>query len=93
MEQPSIIGLALEPLRKGPWCWVAWLVWVFGIGMVVLAVVAATRMCEVQDVRRVVLWATTFLASLIGLLAVKVWYWMDLNRRLLERRLGQGPGG
>jgi len=87
MEQPSLFELALEPLRKGPWRWIAALVWIFGIGLVGIAMIAAGKMCDAKDLRGVVLWATTFLACLVGIVAVKVWYWLDINRRLVERRL------
>jgi len=91
MERVSLFELVVDSFR-GPWRWLTWLVWAFGFALVVLAVVASMRMCEAKDLRRVVLWATTFLASIIGIVAVKVWYWLDLNRRLLERRLDRKPG-
>lgn len=55
----------------------------------VLAVVAAIQFFQAEAVRDLILYATAFLACLIVIAMLKLWYWMELNKNALSHQIEQ----
>jgi len=53
----------------------------------VIAIVSATNMCEADKLKSVILWATTFLTSVMVILTVKIWFLMEMNKITLRKYL------
>lgn len=67
--------------------------WLSALGVVVMLVFLALcvtsflRMVRAEDVRTMLLWGAGFGFSLATMLAVKIWYWMELQRHSLKREI------
>ena len=72
---------------KGPSRAIALLVCVWMVVFLVIAIVSATNMCEAQKLKSVILWATTFLVSVMVILTVKIWFLMEMNKIALRKYL------
>jgi hypothetical protein len=55
--------------------------------MMVAAVLSVTRLLATQDLRQMILWAGAALFCLAAVLAMKVWYWLELLRLAVTRDL------
>ncbi|MHC4930748.1 MAG: DUF6768 family protein [Planctomycetota bacterium] len=90
MEEPTLWKLVGEVFR-GKKRLYATLVWIMALVFLAIAILAATRMCQAEEAKGVVLWATTFLSSLIILMAVKIWFWLEMAKVELRLTLGREP--
>ena len=72
---------------KGPSRALPLLAGFWAIVFLVVAIVSATNMCEAEKLKSVILWATTFLTSVLGIVTVKIWFLMELNRIALRKYL------
>lgn len=72
---------------SGPSRALSYLVCLWGLAFLVVAIVAATNMCEADELKGVILWATTFLFSVMAILAGKIWLWLEIHRAALRHYL------
>jgi len=72
---------------KGPSRALPLLVCFCAIVFLVVAIVSATNMCEAEKLKSVILWATTFLVSVMVILTVKIWFLMEMNKIALRKYL------
>ncbi len=72
---------------KGPSKATVYLACVWMIVFLVIAIVSATNMCEAEKLKSVILWATTFLVSVMVILTVKIWFLMEMNKIALRKYL------
>lgn len=72
---------------KGPPKALAFLACFWAIVFLVIAIVSATNMCEAEKLKSVILWATTFLVSVMVILTVKIWFLMEMNKIALRKYL------
>lgn len=72
---------------SGPSRALSYLVCLWIIAFLVVAIIAATNMCEADKLKSVVLWATTFLFSVMAILSGKIWFWLQINRAALRHYL------
>ena len=65
-----------------------WLVVLVHSAIVALSVtmlVAGVQLFRVDSTRAMIGWAVTLLGSLIVVVAMKIWYWMELNKKTMTR--------
>jgi hypothetical protein len=77
MAEPDLWKLVGEVL-SGKKRFYAVIAWVMALVFLAIAIVAAARMCQAEEIKGVVLWATTFLSSLVILMASRSgsgWRW------------------
>jgi spore maturation protein SpmA len=55
------------------------------IVFLVIAIISATNMCEADKLKSVILWATTFLLSVMVILTGKIFFWMEVNKVALRK--------
>jgi len=72
---------------KGPSRVLPLLACLWMIVFLVIAVVSATNMCEAEKLKSVILWSTTFLVSVMGIVTVKIWFLMEMNKIALRKYL------
>jgi len=86
MQEPSMFKLMGEAF-KGPSKATMYLACFWMIVFLVIAIVSATNMCEADSTKSVILWATTFLASVMVILTGKIWCMLELNKIALRKYL------
>ena len=57
------------------------------LAFLALCVTSFVRMVHAENLRILLLWGAGFAFSLATMLAVKIWYWMELQRHSLKREL------
>ncbi len=67
--------------------WVMVIIMLATIGLLVLTVMSVIRFFEVETVREMLMYglSTAFLGG--GVLMIKLWYWMELNKNTLTREI------
>ncbi|MHC4715855.1 MAG: DUF6768 family protein [Planctomycetota bacterium] len=65
--------------------WMAVICWIYVLLFTAVAVVAAVRFFQVEDLRLSIMYATVFLTALLFVAITKMWYWMLANRNSLKR--------
>jgi hypothetical protein len=63
------------------------LVWLDGFAIFILAILCAWRFFQVETPRLQIMYAVCFLFFMIGVVAVKIWYWMVIHRNQVVRRI------
>ena len=63
------------------------LVWLDGFAIFILAVLCAWRFFQVDTPRLQIMYAVCFLFFMIGVVAIKIWYWMVIHRNQVVRRI------
>ncbi len=86
LGEPSVPQMVTE-VFQGRLRWLNRAAVLIGIAWMVLGVWSVFKIIEVEDTRRLVLWTATFFLSLGALFAMKIWYWMELNRHALTREI------
>jgi len=84
--EQSLHEMVIDSLRgKSKWL----IVMIFSAMFVitVLAVLAAVQFFQVESVREMIAYATAFVFCLLGGMAMKIWYWMELNKNAITREV------
>jgi len=86
LEQPGILGEALD-LYKGRNKFIS-----IGITFVMLAFLVASVYCVIEffaaeKVKDLIMWAGGFFFSMIGIMALKLWSWMQMDRNAVMREI------
>ncbi|MHC4817184.1 MAG: DUF6768 family protein [Planctomycetota bacterium] len=84
MPETSMFKLIGEVFR-GPTRATAYLACLWMIVFLVIAIISATNMCEADKLKSVILWATTFLLSVMVILTGKIFFWMEVNKVALRK--------
>ena len=71
---------SLKESFRGTWRFHTVGVWVFTLVLLGIAIWTAVRFFEATTVQAQVAWAAGFLYSTLMIMAMKVWYWMQLNK-------------
>ena len=79
MQEPSVFKIMGEVFREPPRAFPL-LACLWMVVFLVIAIISATNMCEADNLKSVVLWATTFLTSVMVILTVKIWFLMEMNK-------------
>jgi len=85
-EDQSALELTAEVFR-GRHRLLAALGVVVNLVLLVIGVGAAVAFAHAEDIRTMMLYAGTSALSFGGVLAVKIWYWLEMNRLALTREL------
>ena len=85
-DDPSMVELVTETFRDKNRR-LAVLAVLLTAALMVAAVFSLTRFLGTQDVRRMLLWGGAALLCTATVLAIKVWYWLELLRLSVTRDL------
>lgn len=72
---------------RGRTRWMTIMVWIESFIFFALAIFAAFRFFEVESIRDLILYATLFLICMGIQIAMKIWYWMLLNKNSVTREI------
>lgn len=72
---------------RGRTRWMTIMVWIESLIFFAMAIYAAVRFFEVESTRDLILYATLFLICMGIQIAMKIWYWMLLNKNAVTREI------
>jgi len=72
---------------RGPLWWTSILVWIYGVAFVAVAIFALLRLFAVDQVRYMIFYAALFVAAIVCLMAIKMWFWMQIYRNSILRQM------
>lgn len=86
LEEPGIFSRIATAMRLGP-RWVTAYVFTASIALMAVGIWCGIRLFAATEVRELVLFATGLLAILMAILAMKVWFWMQMEKYVLLREV------
>ena len=86
LGEPSVPQMVTE-VFQGRMRWLNRAAVLIGLAFMALGVWSVFKIIEVEETRRLVWWTATFFFSLGAIFAMKIWYWMELNRHALSREI------
>ena len=86
LDEPSLPGQVIESFRTRSRWLIAGSI-LAGTFMMGVCVVSGIRLAQAEEPRALVHWATVFFVAFLAVGAIKVWYWMELQRNALIREL------
>lgn len=84
--EQSIFEQALEVLR-GKQRIVAGVTMIVTLAFVAGGVFSAIRFFQAEAIREMMMWGGAFFFFLVLVLALKIWYWMEMQRHTLSREI------
>jgi len=85
-QEQSLFQMIGSSFRGRQW-WLSCIAWVYIFVFTGLAVFAAVRFFGAETTRAQILYATIFAITAAIAMAVKMWYWMILNRNSIQREI------
>ncbi len=86
LAEPSIFQQALEVLR-GRQRWTAAMVMVVTLAFVIGSVYCGVQVFRVETTLEALRWMGGFFFCFMITMAMKIWYWMEMNRHTLRREI------
>ena len=84
--EPAVHEMVIDSFR-GRLRWLVVLAAVWGAVILALAVVCAVQFFRADTVREMLAWATGCVLCVVYVMAMKVWYWMELNKNAVTREV------
>ncbi len=81
------LGERVMDTFRGRSRWLVYLILVEKVIFFLLTILAAVKFFRVETVREMIAWATAFLMCLAVTMALKFWYWMELNKNAITREV------
>jgi hypothetical protein len=85
-EEPDLFEQVLQTFR-GRGRALVFLSITFGVVLMALSVLCIVQFFRAQDVQPMLAWAVGFLVCFGGILGMKVWYWMELQKNTITREI------
>ncbi len=86
LDEPGVLARTITALRQGPRWTTAYVVLastLFGVA----GTYAVYRLLNAVETREMILWSTCVLASLIVVTAIKIWFWMQMEKYVVLREV------
>lgn len=85
-EEPDLFEQVLETFR-GRSRMLVFMTIAVGILFMIAAVTCAVQFFQAVEVRSMIAWALGFVFCLSAVMAMKVWYWMELQKNAITREI------
>ncbi len=85
-DEPSIFEL-MTSMFRGRMRYLAVLAIVTGIVLMAVSVYSLTRFLSAPDVPAMLRWGALMFFSILGIAAMKIWHWMEMQRHALTREI------
>lgn len=86
LGEPSVPEIVTEVFR-GRLRWLNRAAVLIGVAAMALALWSVQRLIVVESAKEIVWWTTGLFFSLGTMFAMKIWYWMELNRHAVTREV------
>ena len=85
-EKPTIFETLIEVFRgRSRWLTMMPVFWSFVF--MALSVISAVKFFNTEVSNDKILWAVVFFVSMSGVMMMKVWFWMELNKNAITREI------
>ncbi|UCG16927.1 MAG: hypothetical protein JSV19_02610 [Phycisphaerales bacterium] len=84
--EPAVHEMVIDSFR-GRLRWLVILASVWCMAFLALAVVCAVQFFRANTVREMLGWSTGCVLCIVYVMAMKVWYWMELNKNVVTREV------
>ncbi len=84
--EPAVHEMIIDSFR-GRLRWLVVLAAVWCTAFLALAVVCAVQFFRANTIREMLAWATGCVLCTVYVMAMKVWYWMELNKNVVTREV------
>lgn len=85
-EEPDLFEQVIETFR-GRSKWLVVMTMGVGIVFMILSIIALVKFFQAEEVRGMIAWALGFVFCLSAVMAMKVWYWMELQKNAITREI------
>ena len=85
-EEQNILEAVFDSFRSKA-RWLIIVTMVVMLAFMVFTIWTAVRFFEVETTREMIAWAIGFVFGMGAITAMKVWYWMELNKNALKREI------
>lgn len=86
LSEPGIFERMFTAMRQGP-RWATVYVLVASVALTIAAIWFAVRFFSATETRELLAWATGFLAALLMVAMLKMWFWMQMEKYVVLREL------
>jgi hypothetical protein len=86
LSEPGITARALTAMRQGP-RWTTIHVMFTSVALTIAAIWFAVRFFNASETREMIAWATGFIVAMLMVAALKMWFWMQMEKYVLLREL------
>ena len=85
-DEPSVLERVMETFR-GRNRWLTFYVMFWGTAFFAASIFAAVKFFKAQDTRDQIMWAAVAIICWTTVYAIKVWYWLDMNKNSVTREI------
>ena len=85
-EEQNILEAVFDSFKSKA-RWLIIITMVVMLAFMVFTIWTAVRFFEVETTREMIAWAIGFVFGMVAITAMKVWYWMELNKNALKREI------
>lgn len=85
-DEPTIFETVIEVFR-GKLRWLTMMTVFWSLVFLVLSVICAVKFFNTEVSNDKILWAVGFLVSMSGVMMMKVWFWMEMNKNAITREI------
>jgi hypothetical protein len=86
LAEPGIFSRMLIAMRQGP-RWTTVYVMAMSGALTVAAIWFAVRFFSATEIREMIAWATGFLAALLMVAMLKLWFWLQMEKYVILREM------
>lgn len=84
--EPGLFAMTTSVMRGRYW-WVSAAIIIVSLALTALGVFVAVRFFQTDAVRDQIMYATSFIVLMLAVLAMKLWFWMAMNRNAVAREV------
>ena len=85
-DEQSLTEMVIDSFH-GKSKWIVMIVHSVVVVLTIAMIIAGIQLFRVDSTRAMIGWAVLLLASLIVVVAMKIWYWMELNKQTMNREI------
>jgi hypothetical protein len=86
LAEPGIFSRMLIAMRQGP-RWTTVYVMAMSVALTIAAIWFAVRFFGATETREMIAWSTGFLAALLMVAMLKLWFWLQMEKYVILREM------
>jgi hypothetical protein len=86
LNEPGVLAQTLTTMRVAP-RWTIAFVFVWTLAFMVAAVWFAVKFFSAEEIQHMIAWATGFIGAMLMVMALKIWFWMQMDKYVMLREV------
>jgi hypothetical protein len=86
LNEPGVLAQTLTTMRVAP-RWTIAFVFVWTLAFMVAAVWFAVKFFSAEEIQHMIAWATGFIGAMLMVMALKLWFWMQMDKYVMLREV------